>query len=503
MRAVLALTLIPLLSAAIPGDPPDEIDDWRASFERGRGPVLDDLEVSLIELRGYARLSTAHRQRATAALLDLSGAGIFVARDGKREEMSRAWRVVDRMAQALERLRRTELDSWVATEILPREGERGRRVAAARYLGGSESSLAVSALKMSARDEDEAVREACLEALIGEDDDGVHGLFVKVLEEHAGEEPTLTVALAEDHFRQVRMPKGCRSIERLVDYITPRIAGKNWRDASQAANLTGGLPDDFAVELLIGALESWSASQRPGEPVKRVQYDIERQLQERSGLDLGVEPSRWRTWWSAAQKGSVPPVAEARDRTHSSFFGLRPTTDRLIFVLDRSGSMTQPFGDRTNKTSRWEEALDQMEQYLLRVGPTAEFNLVLFSDGAMTWRRTLQPANKSNLTAARAWAERRPPEGGTHLRTGVENALRLRHDGSVDLSRLDADTLVVLCDGRTDEGTAWVAPTMRRVNPKARVVIHGVQIGDGGDDTLRLLASITGGRFVEVDNDGR
>jgi hypothetical protein len=96
------------------------------------------------------------------------------------------------------------------------------------------------------------------------------------------------------------------------------------------------------------------------------------------------------------------------------------------------------------------------------------------------------------------WAIERIPAGGTQLRPAIEEAFELRRDGSVDLEQLEADTVVVLCDGATEEGPRWVAPLLARVNERACVVFHCVQIGPGGDGTLEALAAETGGDFVRV-----
>ncbi len=60
--------------------------------------------------------------------------------------------------------------------------------------------------------------------------------------------------------------------------------------------------------------------------------------------------------------------------------------------------------------------------------------------------------------------------------------------------------MIVLCDGETAEGPSWVGPFLRRVNDDARIVFHSVQLGQGGDGTLELLASQTGGDFQRVED---
>ena len=77
--------------------------------------------------------------------------------------------------------------------------------------------------------------------------------------------------------------------------------------------------------------------------------------------------------------------------------------------------------------------------------------------------------------------------------------MHLMPDGMPDLAVLEADTVIVLCDGETEEGPGWVEPFLRSVNQRARVVFHCVRIGAAGDGTLEKLAGGSGGDFVRVD----
>ena len=188
----------------------------------------------------------------------------------------------------------------------------------------------------------------------------------------------------------------------------------------------------------------------------------------------------------------------------AEFFGLRPMTDRVTFVLDASGSMQEVFGAGTFSGSagggrtRLREAVTQMSRCLEQLGPKTRFSVVLFSDGARRWRMELQSATAANISAAGRWVLDVGPGGGTNLRPGIERAMRLKK-GQVDLDALEADTVIVLCDGETAEGAAWVRPFLRRHNDEARVLFHAVRIGGRDDGSLRSLCEESGGDFVQVD----
>ena len=155
-------------------------------------------------------------------------------------------------------------------------------------------------------------------------------------------------------------------------------------------------------------------------------------------------------------------------------------------------------GGGTTGRTRYEEAVEQMMRFLQAAGEETRFNVILFNDTATRARTKLVEASARNLEAARRSLLEREPGGGTNLRPAVELALQLDARGEVDLSRLEADTVIVLCDGATAEGRSWVRPTIDRVRAEARVVFHCVLLANRGDGTLELLSSETRGEFLHV-----
>ena len=171
---------------------------------------------------------------------------------------------------------------------------------------------------------------------------------------------------------------------------------------------------------------------------------------------------------------------------------------RLTLVLDRSGSMESSFGDDPRHTSL-DEAVDQMSQLLTQLGPRTRFGVVVFADSSAEWHKELRNASKANIKAARSWVLHGGPGGGTQLRSGVLEALHADGRKGSELESLEADTIIILCDGATAEGPGWVAPLLREVHDRARVVFHAVQLGASGDGTLQTLCEETNGEFVVVE----
>jgi hypothetical protein len=175
-----------------------------------------------------------------------------------------------------------------------------------------------------------------------------------------------------------------------------------------------------------------------------------------------------------------------------------------MFVIDRSGSMAEPMPVATGSSSpgprsRWETAVAELGRFLDAIGPKAKFGIAFFCDHTEEWRPTLSPNEEGDKKAAMAWLAGQRPGGGTMLENAIHRALRIGPDGMPDFAVLEADTVIVLCDGETAEGPGWVDPFLVSANQRARVVFHCVKIGAGGDGTLEKLAQGTGGDFVRVD----
>ncbi len=303
-----------------------------------------------------------------------------------------------------------------------------------------------------------------------------------------------------DRVESTGKPLAPRAATELALRLGDMLLSRDWRKASRAVVLTRGLEPSRRVPLLIGSLEAWQRRAEAGKGSPRIADDIVRELRRTSGRNIGTNPRRWRTWWSAVQAGDAP-LHVARDaegpRSSAGFFGLRAVSDRVTFILDISGSMQTPW--RTSDHSRYVEAVDQMMQHLQAMGPEARFNVILFSSDILVSSDELVPCSARNLERARSSLLRREPRGGTILRPAVEAALCLDSSGNVDLERLEADTLIVLCDGDTASGRGWVQPLLRRIQVDAQVRVHCVLIGTQGDGTLEALAKGTGGDFVRID----
>ncbi len=179
-----------------------------------------------------------------------------------------------------------------------------------------------------------------------------------------------------------------------------------------------------------------------------VTAEIVSSLREASGLSYGVVRDRWIRWaeglddgWkreAATQGGKSGKEADAGSTT---FYGLRLDSDRLVFMVDMSGSMW----DKNGATSRKAQVEVELAKALRSLPETAMFNVIPYANDPGPWEKELVPATKRNVEKAVQWFERNTQRGRGDLWRALVPALR---DPSID-------TVVILSDGAPSGGDRW------------------------------------------------
>jgi hypothetical protein len=478
---------------------------------------LDLLLERIADARLESELRPELTKRCATAMLDLLGAYLGDEEAPGRDTPEE--RVVDAVLDALRPKLDADLSRWLASEVLPVQSlPVERRRAAARLFRDRPAPIAKYGLVLTAREEDPILALLSLQALAGWNDDLVHATFAEVAQVGSAPEQAARLALVDKHFGSVRIAEGGASEARLADLARARMLSLDWREASQAICWVQALGDKACVPFLITSLDAWTERGLQGAQSLRVRHELAKSLSARRGGNLGLEPGPWRAWWSGVQQGlRTNPSSGKVEGTGASFFGVRPESDRIVFVLDRSGSMTESVvlaeadggtkGGPTGSVRRWDEAQRQLHGFLREAPKGLKFNVVLFHSYAEAFRDRLVPASGDELEALRMWLGIHAPGGGTMLRSGLDRALELEpgpQDRPADGQPLqpkplpECDTVVLLCDGETSEGGTWVPHFLSHVAPRLRVVIHGVQVGGQSDGVLEALTKGTRGGYVQV-----
>lgn len=476
---------------------------WVRRGSRLRRPFEESDVDRLAELvAGLPRVGEGLRLSAPA-LLDVMALG----RDPERVDEA----LGPRHSVAIERLGRAPLDEllanpedpaflqWLSLSVLgnPREHSLDRRRAALRLLEGRRDPSLLLPLASVVREGEAELREAALEELLGWPDPFVHRFLLEGVQRGPEDERSIAIRTMREHFK--RLPEGPTPglTNPLFEHVSTELFGGDWRRASRALALADPLPTERIAPILIEALAFWLRRAGTEEGSRRVEHEITSALRERSGRSIGAHPDRWHLWWQAVQEGRITPQdgADGEDISRASFFGLRPVSDRVLFLIDRSGSMAMESGA---PHTRFDRAVDEVLGFLRTSGERTQFDIILFNEGSARWKDRLLPATERNLEAASKWMRRLGPDGGTELTPAVQRAMRLDRQGVTDLRRLEADTVIVLCDGQVSRGFLSFLPDLLEANERAWLVFHCLQIGRGGDGVLESLAESTGGEFLNV-----
>jgi hypothetical protein len=489
---------------------------WFSAAKRAKrgldGETMAELPRIVADLRILLASQPALRPPIAVALLDIASLAPRGPADGPRattSEQQASELAFDALVRGLDLDESDEFAQLIGAQIGADDPARPleRRRAAIEALRGRRIEATLAALVRATESPERELRDAATLTLCGWDHPEAHRAMVTQWVLLRSDPRRSQARHVERHLASVRLPAGSPLERALFETLRPDFVSRDWRTTMRALRASDALHDARAVPTLIEGLALWIGRRRGAEGGSlRIEHEFVLALQRRSGKNIGAFPERWSRWWRNAHEngpasgpasGPADGPATPQQATRAMFYGLRPATDRVCFVLDRSGSMDSR---RTNGEARYVQALGELERFLREMGPATRFRLVLFSTGIQVWRDDLTPATPAAIADALNWAGYRKPDGGTELRPAVEHVLRLGRDGRPDLAKLEEDTVIVLCDGATAEGSGWVEPLLERVGAEACLTFHCVMIGRGsGDGTLSALAERSGGDYVETD----
>ena len=286
------------------------------------------------------------------------------------------------------------------------------------------------------------------------------------------------------------------------------------------------------------------------DPDTRVQedaYEVLKVLTLRS-FDDSVEA--WLRWWDRNETRFELPdlekVAEAKKLLAEqgsrysvgakSFQDIQTKSENIVFVIDVSQSMSEPFGDpeRLKASGREYSSLQRLEivkEELINtveaLTETTNFNIVAYATDVDIWKRKAVKASVLNRSNARGWIEALKPKGGQqanfrqrmgHLdrqsdegKTNTHLALMTAFGEDIDDRKSNAfvtkitdpvDTIFFLTDGEPTVGKtvdmSEIREEVKRVNAFRGVQLHVIYVGAFGGDDFRKLAEDNGGVFVSI-----
>jgi hypothetical protein len=228
-----------------------------------------------------------------------------------------------------------------------------------------------------------------------------------------------------------------------------------------------------------------------------------------TGKELGWDPDDWIAWWKF--RSGAPANPPKKSTSVATYHGLNVFSDRLLFIIDLSGSMAFPW---KSTETRIKVARNELEKVLLSLKPRKGgsapetepplFNLIVFSDDVKAWRKGEATASEDSVNSALAWVRKtfEQPAGGTFMHSALETAFR---------ENPQVDTIFLLTDGLATDGEPIVPEAILASinvwNRYRRVVIHTIALTleeldpkgvprrnlDAIKSFMRQVATLTGG----------
>lgn len=120
-----------------------------------------------------------------------------------------------------------------------------------------------------------------------------------------------------------------------------------------------------------------------------------------------------------------------------NFFGLSPRGQRIVFLIDISGSMLQKTGPHT----RLSLAMGEIKRAIGRLESSQQFSVVLFAETLAFFRLAPVAATRENKLACFRFLDSEPDIGGsTNLEDGLVKALGMKPDVVLLLTDGEANT---------------------------------------------------------------
>ncbi len=310
--------------------------------------------------------------------------------------------------------------------------------------------------------------------------------------------------------------------ERAVRAALRTLGQAGWRADMELIDLAERYPAKAAIPELIGVLERTTV--QPDKLVQLVNKDAAPRLRFRAwevlrGLTGALlppdQPAEWRGFWALEQDNIQVPEKIGRFRenqTRAEFFGIPVTGREVAFVVDISGSMSDPAGSgpvtgpgrmRGEGTgSRLDAARQQLLQAVGAMDPESmRFHLVAFANHAAAWSQEPVKPDQQSLQALARVVGRMQAEGGTNVYEALVQTLALEKLRYGQEAPTGIDELFLLSDGLPTVGMKdpdEILQAVSTANQYLRVRIHTVFTGNGpGADFLKKLAEQNGGVFVQ------
>lgn len=257
----------------------------------------------------------------------------------------------------------------------------------------------------------------------------------------------------------------------------------------------GRYRDKSAVDFLVDRLDKSDG---------QLKYETAMNLQRITGEKFGGIAGDWKNWWQENRENyvfasrvepaqsvalKVAPRPIPWDESRPSFYGMTIYAKRVVFVIDRSGSMNST----VNGETRLQRAQQELQRAIKALTESDHFNIVAFDDHMQVFSRRLMRATEANKMDGIRFGYGLEPGGGT----ACYEPLKMGLEASNDL-----ELILFLSDGEPTAG-ALVDPlaivtAISNHNLTQRTTIHtlGIDARDRHETFLKSLAEKNLGKLL-------
>lgn len=223
-----------------------------------------------------------------------------------------------------------------------------------------------------------------------------------------------------------------------------------------------------------------------------------------TGEKHGPYKELWSTWWDD-KKGSfvlptepMPPGRTDKPPSGVTFYDIHTFSDRMLFVVDISGSMIDDRLLDSNGQTKWDAAKKQLLGAILSLDQNALFNIVIFNHAVTPWQKRAPDASERNKKMAERWINEIEPVGGTNIFDALEMAFVIAPQKS---GRPNLDTVFFLTDGKPTAGKCQdpglILERLRGWNKTTQLRVHAIGVGPDHDaEFMKELARIGDGTYL-------
>jgi len=372
------------------------------------------------------------------------------------------------MARSLGRLQHSAAGSRLSEPL--RDKVLDVRAAALEAVAERKDKNAESILHREAQSTNEDVAAIAIGLLAGFPSEDTTKLLIKLA---GGSKPGVAIS-ALDALGESRAAEGFPVFEKA-------LKARDWPIRVAAVHGLARQRRRESIDLLVDRIDKEDG---------RLLAEIVDALRTLTGKPFGYAPGQWKEWWATAKEDfALPDKAQAVITSQAgmtTYHGVPVLSNRMVFLVDISGSM----GEVTGAESRMEQSKKELLRVLGQLGKDAQVNMVFFDDRIEPWKKALVPIRPS-LREAQALVAKIAPRGSTNIFDALDAAFQMK----------DADTFYLLSDGEPTNGrivdTEDILHEIRKMNRLRQIVIHTISFG--ASPFLKALAAQNGGQYVEIE----